>query len=111
MSILSAFISVGILIFILKYRVHIHVNIDSRPTRSQRAVVRIPAKVGAAAINARARAIRKGPDSPCDEIASALVNLGCKPAEARAAAKRAVDQGPGEFEEILRRAIQEARAA
>lgn len=39
---------------------------------------------------------------------SALVNLGCDRKQARAAVERAFSQGPAEFDELLKRAIQEA---
>jgi hypothetical protein len=45
------------------------------------------------------------------EIAAALVNLGCKPKEARAAAERAFRSGCKDFDTLLRVAIQEAVAA
>ena len=44
------------------------------------------------------------------ELASALVNLGCNRKEARAAAERACLTGAGDFDTLLRIAIQEAAA-
>jgi Holliday junction resolvasome RuvABC DNA-binding subunit len=44
------------------------------------------------------------------ELASALVNLGCKRKDARAAAERACHTGAGDFDTLLRIAIQEAAA-
>jgi Holliday junction resolvasome RuvABC DNA-binding subunit len=44
------------------------------------------------------------------ELASALVNLGCKRKEARAAAERACLTGAGDFDTLLRIAIREAAA-
>jgi hypothetical protein len=44
------------------------------------------------------------------ELASALVNLGCNRKEARAAAERACLTGAGDFDTLLRIAIQQAAA-
>jgi hypothetical protein len=44
------------------------------------------------------------------ELASALMNLGCKRKDARAAAERACQSGAGDFDSLLRMAIQEAAA-
>lgn len=122
--------SLGVLFFVLKYRVHIHVNIETSGKRrgsphhrakpgnapaGQAAIHALPGSDSGSADGPRKR--QSQPDSiagsrpPTADIISALVNLGCSKSEARAAAKRAVEQGPGAFEDLLRRAIQEAKAA
>jgi hypothetical protein len=128
-SLLFFLLSLSILFLILKFRVHVHVNIETNKrsrssnnraercdaasgcgvprlvTREQPGASQRPAKNAG---NQAESHPALGPRPYEADIVSALLNLGSKPAEARAAAKRALDQGPGEFTELLKRAIQEA---
>lgn len=120
--------SASVLFFVLKYRVHIHVTyaprIDRRAVRDLRwprpavsshgdhqdtmaRVARMGKKPVAESPIGRSAPLAIATAAHSD-IVSALVNLGCSKSEAREAAKRAVEQGPAEFESLLRRAIQEA---
>jgi hypothetical protein len=96
----------AMLLFIFKYRVHLHLEYTPRPSKrrhhrvhSERAVIRgtKPSSV---------------PVSPADiatrrDLESALVNLGATKEEARGRADHAMAEGPGEeFEALILRAMQ-----
>ena len=83
---------VAIAVLVIRYRVHVHVEIAGGARRKRKP---------------RATGIRAVGD-PNRDLVSALVNLGCSKVQAKAAVARAVSQGPGEFEELLRRSIREA---
>jgi hypothetical protein len=55
----------------------------------------------------RSRAKIRRAEGGSDQVASALVNLGCKPQKAREVAKKAIEQGK-DFESRVRWAIQNA---
>ena len=89
---------------VVRYRVHVIVVVQPRPAKAALRVASRPSE-------------RRRKDSDfrtCEqapEIATALVNLGCKPKEARAAVERACASGATDFDTLLRIAIQEATAA
>jgi len=104
---------------VLKYRVHIHVNIANAPIQKAHA----RCKLGTASNNPRGAPSSKtkhGTESgsgrivamdeharAVSEIASALANLGCSKDKARQIASRVCSQ-PGSFDDLLRAAIREA---
>ena len=123
---------------VLKYRVHIHVNITSTArtsfpvtnramghTRNRDSVcstclgcLQAGGKKQEPATDGSESGLVRVPQSRppltgsaalpfSSEIQSALVNLGCKKDKARAIVTRVCSQ-PGSFDELLRRAIQEA---
>ena len=88
-------ITTGILIFILKYRVHIHVTYTKplSAKRPSRGVSQIRSSVGA-------------PESSMfKDLQSALVNCGATRAKARTAAEKACSQ-TSDFDKALRLAMQ-----
>jgi hypothetical protein len=97
-------LSVAICYFVFRYRIHVIVVVDPRPLK----------RTGRVA-NTSSRGTTKPPASRdpehVPEITAALVNLGCKPKEARLAAERACGSGAKDFDTLLRVAIQEAVAA
>jgi hypothetical protein len=114
-SILCALISLAVLYFILKYRVHINIEITSsrgpRPRVKAGNVSSIhpSRKSQGTESHGASLARRRTGEDPSLEITSALVNLGSSKAEARAAAKRAIAKLPdAPFDVVLRAAIQEA---
>lgn len=103
-------LSVAILYFILKYRVHVHVQYSRRGATSARA------RKGGEILSTEAledghRAMsRREPLQPTTrDITSALVNLGCDRAKALEVAKRVQKAHPGVgFDGLLREALREA---
>ena len=93
-------VSVVIGYLVLRYRVHVIVVVQPRQAA---AVTRSPC-----GSSKRAPEQRISDSAPVLEIASALVNLGCKPKHARTAAERACGTGVRDFDGMLRIAIQEA---
>jgi Holliday junction resolvasome RuvABC DNA-binding subunit len=98
LALFSVSLVVGYLI--LRYRVHIIIVVQPRHTTAAQ----------------RAATSKRPPAQPASEapevveIASALVNLGCKPRHAKAAAERAVGSGVQDFDGLLRIAIKDALA-
>ena len=101
-------VSVGILIFMLRYRVHLHVEYNPRVSKRhhrvhpERAVIRgtKPASVPQNAAEQLAQnATRR-------DLESALVNLGAGKEEARSRAAEAIAKGPGDFDALILRAMQ-----
>ena len=117
------------LLLVLKYRVHIHVNIETNQRKSSLRGLAVLPKPDGADAERRLHAIdgarvARGPADPqgsrkasgedqgCNrqeiaEIAAALIALGCKKAKAQKIAARVCSQ-PGSFDELLRAAIREA---
>jgi hypothetical protein len=99
---------------VLKYRVHIHVNIetDGSYVRRRRHVSRGSARqsfvvgqeAGESPVPAEVSSDRASTQA---EVAAALSALGCQKAKAKTIASRVCSQ-PGSFDELLRRAIREA---
>jgi hypothetical protein len=99
MAMLALFsISLVVGYLVLRYRVHMIIVVQPRHvTAAQQATTskRVPAQ--------------PAPEAPSVvEIASALVNLGCRPRHAKAAAERAVGSGVQDFDRLLRIATQDA---
>ena len=97
-SLLALVATSGILFFILRYRVHIHIEVTPPPTspairRGRSGVVRLSS-------------VHTALDS---DLISALRNLGCSAVQARKAATEAGSEGG--FDASLRRAINLAREA
>ena len=93
-------VSVVVGYLVLRYRVHVIVVVRPRPaTTAQRS---------ATALSKRTPEQPTSDSAPVLEIASALVNLGCKPRHAKTAAERACASGGRDFDGLLRIAIQEA---
>ena len=115
-------VSIGTLVFILRYRIHVHVvysssRRDSRPRAKSagskacphtRAALPISGRQTTGQLTSEAQPVASRP-GPVQDLASALVNLGASKASARAAALRAYQQAPNaSFDELVRIAIQEA---
>lgn len=104
-SCLSLTISAAILYFVLRYRVHVHVSYTprrraARPAQSSRRTSRcMPEEVRPVQSPAVPSPVRQ------KDLESALRNLGCKPAQAKEAAGRAMFHQDPEFPAALRRAI------
>lgn len=132
MSYLCLALSAGILVFILRYRVHIHITYsDPASTRrkAKKGSAGRPGKAGAnlgenapchcRLIRTTGTPVREGSGSPrqattpeidTPDLVSALRNLGARPAAARAAAIRAAAEA-GNFDERLKLAIRYATEA
>jgi len=105
---------------VLKYRVHIHVNIETgdlsrakrnrRDHRPGRSATRNDALYGSGLAVVRGSVVEAVAADSSSEIFATLVGLGCRKPRARQIAKVVCSQ-PGSFDELLRRAINEARAA
>lgn len=120
-SVLCLTLSSAILFFILRYRVHIHVTYTAEPTPQSRGSRRRPRTGDHSPQTQRNGNGRRLPmrsrdadsdvsamaGAPAREIESALRNLGAKPATARAAAAKAIQQ-TNDFDEALKLAIQYA---
>lgn len=114
-SLACLFLSIAILSFILKYRVHIHVHyssLETQPSRQARVSnVSKPPRHNTA-VKSDVPEVPSGTragvqDNAIVDVMSALINLQVKPARARQIASR-VCSSPGDFDSLLRRAIQEA---
>lgn len=106
-SALALILSASVLYFVLRYRVHIHV--EYTPKAGTRRNV-----AGTSASKARVRASGEVPprvNLQEAELISALVNLGTSKPRAKEAAGRALFHQDLEFETALRRAIDYARMA
>jgi len=115
-STLSLFLWLIGLFLVLKYRVHIHVNISTdNVTNKRRPLSPKMATPGSGSeLVASGTLQEKRCDDGCEaidghgaEIASALEGLGCKKEKARQIAKGVCSQ-PGTFDDQLRAAIREA---
>ena len=116
-------LSSAILWYVIKYRIHVHVTISTssrgplssarkpgrraeanrRPDQFERATATVP--------TAKTRPANSQETTPVLDIQSALVNLGCKPHRARAAAEHVTRNWPEkDFDAQLRAAIQEVAA-
>ncbi len=135
-SALCLLTSAGILFFILKYRIHLHVTYQSRSTKSasgrsgssrksihrsmdapesgsRKAVVR-----GLPEVHPSIRPIARneapenhGSTARKQDLISALKNQGCTPSTARRAVERAMFHQDPDLADALRRAIDYAREA
>ena len=95
-NLISLLLTSAMLAYMLRYRVHIHVNLT--PPEPPAASRRKPQVVGV-----------YPPDSFEGDVISALINLGCRTAQAKKAAQRAGNAGS--FDAALRRAVAYAREA
>lgn len=93
-------VSVIIGYLILRYRVHVIVVVQPRQATAFHR--------SATGSSKRVPEQPTSDSAPVLEIASALVNLGCKPRNAKTAAERACASGGHDFDGLLRIAIQEA---
>jgi RuvA, C-terminal domain len=105
---------------VLKYRVHIHVNIDFGAQRT-----RSKDSSGSAGNSSGDRSrilddtrskgipvpIKTHQDAVRSDVVSALIGLGCQKAKARKVAQSVCAQPGRSFDELLRKAIQKAQAA
>lgn len=100
--------SVGILFFVVRYRIHLHVEYRPRQrkhvhkfhrTAEPRLVV--PGKGKAGEVSGEAF-----PPQTLRDLESALRNLGASPKEAHQRATAALAQGPGDFDALMLRALQ-----
>lgn len=101
------FTSLAILFYVIRYRVHVHIEISSSPSRQRVKGRRAEARNEVAAPTAKTR-----PDfSRVQEISSALVNLQAKPGRAKAAAEHVVRNWPNlSFEQQVWEAVKEVQA-
>lgn len=107
------FSSAFILWYVIKYRIHVHINISNSrcPLSSARKTGRRAAARGSLLPTAKTRPVNSQETTPVLDIQSALVNLGCKPHRARAAAEHVTRNWPEkDFNSQLRAAIQEVAA-
>ena len=91
-------ISCGILFFILRYHVHLHIEYQprQRSRRNPRRVTPVPAPiVESTPVSAKIRA----------DLESALRNMGCTEKEAKERAGQAIADGPGDFDALILRAM------
>jgi hypothetical protein len=91
--------SCAILYFVLKYRIHLHVEYSPRKAhRAHRRGVApsTPSEAPASPVSVQMLA----------DLESALVNLGASKPEARTRAAAAIAQGPGDFDALILRAMQ-----
>jgi hypothetical protein len=102
-NVLLFFVSIGILLFILRYRIHLHVEYTPRPSKkrhhrvhSERAVIR----------GTKPPSTDPLVESTVRDLESALVNLGATKEESRNRAAAAIAQGPGDFDALILRAMQ-----
>ena len=105
--------SLGMLFFILRYRVHLHLEYTPRSSKRrhhrihpERVTIRgtkpasVPPAENLSAIEQlAARGIKR-------DLESALENLGAGTEEAKARAAAAIAQGPGDFDALILRAMQ-----
>ena len=100
LALFSVSLVVGYLV--LRYRVHVIVVAQPRQAKT--------AHRSATSSSKHVPAQSTSDSTPVLAIASALVNLGCKPRHARLAAERACGSGVRDFDGLLRIAIREATA-
>lgn len=97
--------SAAMLFFILRYRIHLHVEYRSR--RSLRKLRRAPAPL---LVTGKGKAGEVSgeaiPPQALKDLESALRNLGATPKEAHERATAAVAQGAGDFDALILRALQ-----
>jgi Holliday junction resolvasome RuvABC DNA-binding subunit len=90
------------LFYIVRYRVHIHITYQPRQ-RSRRRTAETPRPDPQASTSGKPA--DAGRQRQAAELVSALVNLGARKPEARAAVEQAMSAGPASFDQLLRRAI------
>ena len=91
-------LSAGILAFILRYHVHLHIEYQprQRSRRNPRRVTPVPAPiVEFSPVSAKMRV----------DLESALRNMGCTEKEAKERAAQAIADGPGDFDALILRAM------
>lgn len=103
MNLILFFVSSGILFWVLRYRVHIHITYQGQPQKTRRspaaALRRAAPRVCGGAAGASTQA----------DISSALINLGCPRTKAFDIAMKVFDQSPSaDFTVLLKQAIREA---
>ena len=99
---LALFISTAAMLFyIVRYRIHLHVEYKPRHRRASKASRSIASGVGQVAPVDSGEAAGVARD-----LESALVNLGASSKEARERAAAAIAQGPGDFDALILRAMQ-----
>ena len=93
--------SAAMLFYVIKYRIHLHVEYAKRSGRGGR-----KARQEQSARRSGQQGVASA-DSPLEkDLISALENLGASKEEARARAAEAVAQGPGDFDALILRAMQ-----
>jgi Holliday junction resolvasome RuvABC DNA-binding subunit len=96
--------SCAILYYVVRYRVHVHIEFSDSPSRQRVKKGRRAERSESTPTTATAMT---RPD-PSNDLSSALVNLGAKPHRARAAAQHVVRNWPDAgFDEQLRAALKE----
>ena len=104
--------SAFILWYVIKYRIHVHVTIEGSRGKGRVKSGRRAEERGMNPPTAKTRPANFQETTPVLDIQSALVNLGCKPHRARAAAEHVTRNWPEkDFDAQLRAAIQEVQAA
>ena len=101
---LALFLSTAaMLFFILRYRIHVHIEYTPRHSRRRGS--------SSAGISRPPRVAGKLPGEECTpvtrDLISALVNLGAKKKEAQERAAAAIAEGPGDFDALILRAMQQ----
>ena len=111
-SALCLLLSIAILFFILRYRVHVHVSYTPRVPGRRAEASRPTATTRPGNIRQRGKLANLGGGGEAVALAdltSALRGLGCTAAQARTAAERALDQRLPDFADTLKAAIQFAQ--
>ena len=95
----------AMLFFILRYRIHVHV--EYTPIRSRRNPSRVGSRRSNASDAGRATvAVSPEVAAVARDLESALTNLGASSKEAQERAAAAIAQGPGDFDALILRAMQ-----
>ena len=106
------FASVAILFFVLRYRVHLHLEYAPRTRKNRRMRAQTATVVSRSGKNPPQEARQQtepswtAPTQMVTDLESALVNLGASKPEARKRATAAMAQGPAGFDALLFRAMQ-----
>ena len=98
---LIAIAALAALFVLLRFRVHVHVTYQPRKASQSQPVV--------SRRGSRSRVVEPGGSAIRQseaDLVSALVNLGMPKTEAQKTATQAIAQGPGDFDTLLRRALQ-----
>ena len=106
------FASVSILYFILRYRVHLHLEYTPRTRKHRRVRAQAATVTGRSGKNPPQQARQQtepswtAPAQTVKDLESALENLGATKTEARERARKAISQGQAGFDALLFRAMQ-----
>lgn len=108
-SLVALFLSATVLFYVVRYRIHIHIEYSPRKTKTARPVKVAPRP---AVLNAEfLNKLNLESTQRMSDLVSALKHQGCTPAVCKRAAERALFHQDPDLESALRRAIDYAREA